>query len=177
MRNFAVMEKETELIYSAAVIDFVTVSTEYCKLLEQCQGADRSDFVNTMLKLLPMIYLKASFLPEMEESEGFNNPAVTEEDYNYIQQIVRDLIGEEDDYLDTFQSDYKYSDQPIRVSISENMADVYQALRNFIEIYRQGIDEAMEVALYDVSEAFKLYWGLTLLNALRALHAIQFPMD
>jgi nitrate/nitrite-specific signal transduction histidine kinase len=72
--------------------------------------------------------------------------------------------------------DFKYSEQPILCTISENLADVYQALRNLLEIFRSNYEDAMQVALYDTVEEFKLYWGQTLLNALKALHDVRFSV-
>ena len=81
---------------------------------------------------------------------------------------------DKDDYLDVFVEDFKYSDRPIRQTISENLADVYQNLRNFIEVYRQGYDDAMLQALSEVVVTFELEWGQKLLNALRALHDVKY---
>lgn len=167
-------EEEKPIIYSPAVIDFITISTEFCKQLEQCRETKKEVFIDTLCKLLPMIYLKVSLLPAIGEIDGYNQDYVTEEDYNFIQSSLAEIFGENDAYLDTFKDDFKYSEHAILSTISEGVADVYQPLRNLIEIYRQGFDDAMEVALYDCYEQFKVYWGQTLLNALRAIHAVRY---
>ena len=59
-------------------------------------------------------------------------------------------------------------------TISENLADIYQALRNFVEVVRGGHEEALQVALYDIKEQFALSWGQKLLGALRALHENRY---
>ena len=41
-------------------------------------------------------------------------------------------MGDKDDYLDVFVQDMVYSDQPIKKSISEDLADIYQDLKDFI---------------------------------------------
>ena len=51
----AVMTNETPYIYSQSVLDFVRVSTEYCKYIEQCQGSSLADFTRMMRGLLPMV--------------------------------------------------------------------------------------------------------------------------
>ena len=109
-----------------------------------------------------------------DEEEGFVEHPVTENDYNYVRNCVADLLMDKDDYLDVFVEDFKYSDRPIRQTISENLADVYQNLRNFIEVYRQGYDDAMLQALSEVVVTFELEWGQKLLNALRALHDVKY---
>ena len=69
-------------IYRRDVLDFVTIATEFCKQVEQCSGSERSEFVSVMQRLLPMIYLKATMVEEVEEGIGYVDPAVTEEDYS-----------------------------------------------------------------------------------------------
>ncbi|MBR1732988.1 MAG: DUF5063 domain-containing protein [Alloprevotella sp.] len=161
-------------IYAPDVLDFIRVATEYCKQLEQCEGEQRGRFMDVMLRLLPMLYLKVSMLHDQSETAGYNEAKVTEEDYNYIRACVAGVMGERDDYLDVFVEDFRYSDQPVLQTVSENLADVYQALRDLVEIFREGHEESMQVALSETLERFQLYWGQTLLNALRALHDAKY---
>lgn len=165
---------ETSPLYAPAVLDFVTVATEFCRRVETCGETDREELGNILRPLLAMIYLKASLLPTVETSAGFNEERVTEADYDFVRHNVAAVLGEQDDYLDVFVEDFKYSDQPVLCTVSEDLADVYQALRNMVEVYRGGHDEAMAVALADVREQFGLYWGQKLLNALRALHDARY---
>ena len=165
---------EESQIYSQKTLELITVASEYCKTLEHCREFEQQDFIDIMRNLLPMIYLKASLIGEIEEADGYNEPKVTEDDYNYIRSGVASILAEKDDFLDVFIEDFKYSEQPILCTISENLADVYQALRNLLEIFRSNYEDAMQVALYDTIEDFKMYWGQTLLNALKALHDVRF---
>lgn len=167
---------EESQIYSPKTLEFITVASEYCKALEHCREFEQHDFIDVMRNLLPMVYLKVSLIGEIEEAEGYNDPKVTEDDYNYVRSGVAAVLAEKDDYLDVFVEDFKYSEQPILCTISENLADIYQALRNLLEVFRSNYEDAMQVALYDTVEDFKLYWGQTLLNALKALHDVRFSV-
>lgn len=171
------METEEKFIYSRPVLDFITVCTEYCKFLEQPTTTERLEFVDIMRGLLPMLYLKASLLKEVPEEPGFNEPRVTEEDYDYIRGNVAQIMGERDDFLDVFVEDFKYSDQPVLCTISENLADIYQIVRELVETFRGGYEEAMQVALVEALNEFELQWGQKLLNALRALHDVRFSSN
>lgn len=164
------MTTEKKYIYSQPVLDFITVSTEYCKYLEQCQSEDFASFTRVMLGILPMIYLKMTLIGEVPEVQGWNEAKLTEEDYNYIQANVAAVMADKDDFLDVFVEDFKYSEHPVLCTVSENLADIYQQLREMVETFREGCEESMEVALYDVAEEFRLQWGQKLLNALRAIH-------
>lgn len=41
-----------------------------------------------------------------------------------------------------------------------------------VEAFRNEIDEAMEVALFECMEEFRMHWGQQLLGALRAMHEL-----
>ena len=113
-------------------------------------------------------------LPDIEEISGYVDPCVTEDDYEYIRRNVSRIMGEYDDYLDVFVEEFKYSDQPVLRTVSEDLADIYQTLRNLVEQFRRGHEEAMQVSLFEAKEEFKLSWGQKLLNALKALHDFRF---
>lgn len=171
------MESEERYIYSQPVLDFVTVSTEFCKYLEQSQGLEVADFLRVMRGLLPMVYLKATLLGNVPEVPGWTENRLTEADYDFIRSNVAVLLGAKDDFLDVFVEDFKYSEHPVLCTVSENLADVYQQLRELVETFRTGDEESMQVALYETMEEFRLQWGQKLLNALRALHDVSMEME
>lgn len=161
-----------ERIYRRDILDFVTVATEFCKQVEQCSGSERGEFTAVMQRLLPMVYLKAAFIDEIEEGVGYVDAVVTESDYEYVRTQIAAIMRDADDYLDVFVEQFRYSDAPVVCTVSESLADVYQALRNMVEAFRNEIDEAMEVALFECMEEFRMHWGQQLLGALRAMHEL-----
>ena len=97
------MEKESQTIFDKNVIEFVTVAAEFCAFLERAESMKRSDFVDTSLKILPLLYLKASLLPPCERlGEEELETYVTEEVYEILRLNLAELMGEKDDYLDVF---------------------------------------------------------------------------
>ena len=161
-----------ERIYRRDILAFVTVATEFCKQVEQCSGSERGEFTTVMQRLLPMVYLKAAFIDEIEEGVGYVDAVVTESDYEYVRTQIAAIMRDADDYLDVFVEQFRYSDAPVVCTVSESLADVYQALRNMVEAFRNEIDEAMEVALFECMEEFRMHWGQQLLGALRAMHEL-----
>lgn len=106
------------------------------------------DFVDKATKLLPLLYLKASLLPEVEsEEETELELSVSEDMYESVRSRIAGLLGERDSYLETFHADMRYSDTPIAAFISENLADVYQDTGNFVSLFRQGNEEVMQEAI------------------------------
>jgi hypothetical protein len=57
-------------------------------------------------------------------------------------------------------------------TISEDMADLYQELRDFTSIYSRGMEEFMNDAAWELKERFAEHWGAKLLRALQALHTL-----
>lgn len=173
-------QEEQSPVYSRNVMELVTVAVEYCAYLEHTEGKVRMDFVDTMLKLLPLLYLKAALLPKYEimDSDYFSEGFVTEDNYNIVRANINIIMGEKDDYLEVFMEDMKYSESPILATISENLADIYQELKNFVMAYKNAADEEqMMNALAEVKGEFQLSWGQKLVNVQRALHEVHYSED
>jgi hypothetical protein len=169
------MGKESQTIFDRNVIEFVTVAAEFCNFLEQSENIKRLQFVDTSLKILPLLYLKASMLPECKMiGEEAPENYVTEETYEVLRMNLTDILAEKDDYLDVFIKDMVYSDQPIKKSIAEDLADIYQDIKDFIFVFQLGLNETMNDSLAICQEHFKEYWGQTLVNTMRALHDIRY---
>lgn len=166
---------DNQILYSNNVIDFTTVAAETCVYLERAAEYSKQNFISRGVKLLSLLYLKTTLLDDLNtESEGFLERFVTETDYLYIKNQVEQLLGADDSFLEVFHPDMPYSDTPIAAFISENLADIYQELKDFIENFQIGEAEIMISALIACVEAFAEHWGQKLLNALRALHNLRF---
>lgn len=163
------------IVYSKNVIEFVTVAAETCLFLEHAAEFPRTDFVQKSIKLLPLLYLDASLL-EIPETVFDDVPEkfVNEDDYQFVREQVEQLLGADDSYLEVFHPDMAISDTPIAAFVSENLADIYQELKDFAASYQLGDIDIMNDALAACLDAFGEHWGQKLLNALRALHALRF---
>lgn len=172
------MKKESQTIFDKNVIEFVTVAAEFCAFLERAESMKCSTFVDTSLKILPLLYLKASMLPKCE-TIGDEAPEtyVTEEIYEILRINLAGLMGDKDDYLDVFVQDMVYSDQPIKKSISEDLADIYQDIKDFIFVFQLGLNETMNDSLAICQENFGMLWGQKLVNTLRALHDVKYNLQ
>lgn len=168
-------EQLKEIVYSKDSIEFVTVAVQYCAYLENFTTITEPELTDKLTKILPLLYLKASLIPETDTvNDEDPEITVTEEDYNYISSKIYNIFLNNDTYLEVFLQDMKYSETPISASISEDLADIYQDLRNFISVFERGITENMNDALYLCAENFKTYWGQKLVNVLRALHSLKY---
>lgn len=165
----------SQVIFDKNTVEFVTVAAEFCGFLERAEKMKRSTFLDTTLKILPLLYLKASMLPPVDL---FNDEApehyVTEEIYEVLRINISAVLAEKDDYLEVFLPEMAYSDTPIKKNISEDLADIYQDIKDFIFVFQLGLNETMNDALYICKENFGQYWGQKLVNTLRALHDVKY---
>jgi hypothetical protein len=172
------MRKEpfSEVVYSKHVIELATVANESCSLMEAVDQCSRKDFITRVQKLFPLLYLKAALLPEpdIEMSDDAPEKFVSEQDYNFILHKLEVKLGQFDAYHEVFDPSIEYSDVAIEATISENIADIYQDLRDFILSYRIGTLEVMNDALWECRTNFEQYWGQRLVNGLRAIHNLVY---
>lgn len=168
-------EKNSQVIFDKNTVEFVTVAAEFCGFMERVSDMKRRDFVDKSLKLLPLLYLKASLLPACERMEETDPETfVTETDYEVLRSSVASLLGEYDDYLDVFLDDMAYSDTPIHQNISECLADIYQPVKDFICVFQLGLEQTMNDSLAICRELFAEFWGQRLVNVMRALHDVKY---
>lgn len=167
-----------EIVYSRDTIEFVTVAVQYCGYFESFEDVSEAELIDKLTKLLPLLYLKAALVPETDIINEEEEPeiTVTEGDYSYISSKLYDVFQNNDAYLEVFLQDMKYSDTPITASISEDLSDIYQDLKNFITVFERGVTDNMNDALYFCIENFKSYWGQKLVNVLRALHSLKYTI-
>jgi hypothetical protein len=60
------MNGKEDIVFSRNTVEFVTVAAEYCAYVERSNEHARKEFIETLLKLLPLLYLKAQMLPDGE---------------------------------------------------------------------------------------------------------------
>ncbi len=165
-------------VYEKNVIEFVTVVNEYCGFVEKADSFSKRNFISKAQKLLPLLYLKASLLPDVESMQDEENEKfVTEGDYHMIYHTIHEKLGEDDDYLEVFDPMMQESEGPIPQSIAENFSDIYQDIKDFVMVYRVGTIEVMNDALWELNMGFANDWGQKLVNVIRAIHMVQFKKD
>ncbi len=163
------------LVYSKNVIEFITVANEFCSFLERAEELESADFMSRLQKLLPFLYIKASLIPEFDfEAEDDLERYVSEIDYNIIQQHVAAHTGAGDDYQEVFLPGMQFSESALTASISENVADIYQDIKELVMSFRTLSEEVMAQALFECRQNFTQLWGQKLVNCLRAIHSLIY---
>lgn len=164
-----------EIIYSKNVVEFVTVANEYCAVIEQVSKSSARDNLQKLQKLVPLLYLKATLLPKTEQMlDDELETYISELDYNVIHQKWLQLLNENDAFYEVFDPSIQFGHETVTASISENLLDVYQDLKNFLISYSIGNEEVMNDALYECVLHFEEFWGQQLVNVLRAIHMLVY---
>jgi hypothetical protein len=169
------MEPETDrnTVYSKNVIEFVAVATEYCHLIESVTKNKTEVLVEITRKLLSLLYLKTSMVPDFQpllddELEKY----VSELDYNLWLEKWNQKLGEYDLYYEVFDPEIQFGSETVTASISEGLLDIYQDLKNCVTAYSLGDEDIMYDAVAECITHFKDVWGQRLVNVLRALHQL-----
>jgi len=171
-------EFNLEQVYSQQVTDLVTVAGEYCAFVENTIRFSKIDFLDKARKILAMLYLKISVLHRFEAIfEDENERFVTEEEWDYVHMSVKKKLGFHDEYREVFDPLTHEQLEQSTASISDNLADIYQDLKNFINLYNVGNEEMMNDAIWECQLNFEEFWGQKLLNALKAIHSVLFSGD
>jgi hypothetical protein len=149
----------------------VAVANEFCKYAEHASELKGDELLKIFQRILPLMYLKASLLPQFDPFfEDGNEKFVTEPDWIRVRDIFREKFGTADDYLEVFDDKMKESEGPVTSSISENMADIYQDMKDFLLLYQTGTSEVMNDAVWECRLNFETFWGQKLVNSMRAIH-------
>ena len=169
------MDANSDPVYSRNVVEFVAVANEFCKYAEHASTLKGDELLKILQRILPLMYLKASLLPQLEPFfEDGNEKFVTEADWNIINDTLREKFGTANDYLEVFDEKINQSEGPIASSISENMADIYQDMKDFLLLYQTGTEEVMNDAVWECGMNFENFWGQKLVNSMRAIHKFLY---
>lgn len=159
------------------LINLVALSAEYCSAVENCREMELKELTDTLLGQLPRLYyefhdIDAGESASLDEWGVGVSDHLDEQQYESVRMQLAVAFGEDDTYLETFEKDMKYSDTPIATTISENLADLYQPLYDFVVEVRESDGENLEEAFRACKESFREYWSQTLCNVMRALNSL-----
>jgi hypothetical protein len=165
------MDTNQDPVYSRNVVEFVAVANEFCKYTEHASELKGDEILKIMQRILPLMYLKASLLPKLDAFfEDGNEKFVTEADWNSINDTLKEKFGTANDFLEVFDEKITESEGPVVSGISENLADIYQDMKDFLLLYQTGTVEVMNDAVWECRMNFENFWGQKLVNSLQAIH-------
>ena len=164
-------QKMDEPAYSTPVIEMLTVANEYCLFIDRIEKFPSDELYPFIQKLLTLLYLKGSLLPEVEvEDDAANERFVTAEQWENIFSTLRDKFASEDEFwvLDLEGPD---DTTPIKASLSEMLTDIYQDLQDFVLLYQKVSRAAKQNAVLECKSLFLSHWGIRAVDVLKVLHS------
>jgi len=156
-------------VYSRNVLEFITVAHDYCITMNKAANLKKKQLLDYSRKVLPLLYLKADLLPEIEvQNPEANERFVTEEEWQSLFNHLRQIFGDQDEFWFTDQD----SNPPEmkKGSLSEHFADIYQDLNDFVILYQKNSIFAKENAVAEIEKLFRINWGIRVVNTLKILH-------
>ncbi len=160
-------------VYSNALVEFVKAANEFCRFLEELEGTEGKAFISESVAQLAELYVL--FLRVGETEPVFDSspePTVTEQEWSALFQRIAGILGSSNDILRMAGEDEFDRSELVNHTISEDMADIYQEMRDFTVIYARGLEELMNDAAWELKVRFAEHWGTKLLRALSALHLL-----
>ena len=160
-------------VYSSEMVEFVKAANACCDYLEQLKGTEGRAFIADSVRLLSAVY--ATLIVTGGTEPVFDSPAeptVTEQEWSELFQRVAQILGPYNDVLRIAEEGEFDRSELVNHTISEDLSDLYQELKDFTSIYSRGIEELMNDAAWELKERFAEHWGIKLLRALLSLHRL-----
>ncbi len=169
------MGKESkEIVQSRNVLEFITVTNELCIFLEENDKYDIAFIYTYLQKVLPLLYLKGTLMPDVfVDDDGANERFVTLEQWEKIYLSLLGKTGTDDSFYFIGADDNQDTKQQ-KGSIAENLADIYQDLKDFVLLYQKNKLTAQENAVHSCKVLFEINWGIKALLTNTAIHNILY---
>ena len=156
-------------------LELVKYGTDFCKLMEKADKMPLHELLDGISESLMTIYQKTFTIPRFKTKyESETQKFLTEKKYNNIRLTIMSLLENKDEYTEILDPNRPTNQNIFQASLSEDLTDIYQDLYDFVQWYSIGTFESVNDSLIECLNNFEKYWGIKLLNALRAIHVIRY---
>jgi len=163
-----------DITLSKSVIEMATVANEFCYFLENVEGKDKQIILSFTQRILPLLYLKGSLLPDIEPKDASANERfVTEEQWEVVFTTLRGVFAKDDEFW-IINPEHINETEPLKASLSENIADIYQDMKDFILLMQKNNLAARENAINECSLLFAKHWGYRVGNIFSHIHHLLY---
>lgn len=140
---------------------FLSSAISFCELVENYKTNNDNDKLNKLLISVSSLYAQAMSLPQVEPENIYVS------DFNF--DLPNLNLGKNETYWTVFEP-YTF-EEPVRGSLTDDLIDIYKDLKQGVLLYQR--DEQLE-AIWHWKFHYEYHWGRHALNAMRALHTINF---
>jgi len=168
------MEK-TKVQKKDDLVDFVSLCNAYCHVLDKADKLPLHELLDKSSEALMAVYQKTFVITRFKTRyESDPQKFLTEKQYNKVRLTVMNLLEKRDGYMEVLDPNHVGSHTIFQASLSEDLTDIYQDFYDFVQWYSLGTFESVNDSVIECLSNFEKYWGVKLLNALRAIHVIRY---
>ncbi|HEX2936890.1 MAG TPA: DUF5063 domain-containing protein [Bacteroidales bacterium] len=156
-------------------IDLFRLCSEYCKIIEKAEKVSLHELLDQVSVSLMAVYQKV-FMITRFQTKYENEPKhfLTERQYNKVRNGIKEVLGKKDEYQEIIDPNRPSVRVIFKASISEDLADIYQDFTDFCQWYAEGTFESINDSVIELLNNYDKYWGIKLLNVLKAIHVIRY---
>jgi hypothetical protein len=161
-------------VYSDEMVALVKAANETASFLEDLKGKEVAGFLSEAPIFLVSVY--TAMLESGETDPVFEEgteQVVSEQEWAEVYQQLAEILGAGNAFLRPAEEDEFDRSELVTQTISEDLADIYQELRDFTTNYSRGMEEIMNDAAWELRERFYEHWGKKLLRVLLAIHNLR----
>jgi len=168
------MEKNKEQKVNETLV-LVNLCSQYCKIIDKAEKEELNDFLETVASKMMEIYKQTFEITRFQTRyESEPEKFLSEKQYNKIIKKLKEFFGKRDLYNEIIDPARPTSQSVFQASLAEDLTDIYQDFYDFSEWYSLGTLESINDSIIECLNTFEKYWGIKLLNALRAIHMIRY---
>ncbi|MCL2131004.1 MAG: DUF5063 domain-containing protein [Lentimicrobiaceae bacterium] len=150
--------------------DLFLVASQYCTFIENIASFSEEDVLDYLLKITPLLYLKANLIADFElEDNAAGEQFLTEEQYQLCYLRLREKL-ESVDFFEGFNFE---ENETVSYSLCEILTDTYQDLKDFLLLYAKNTLAAQENAVWLCRTHFVQHWGKKITALLPYLHFLN----
>lgn len=157
------------------IAELLKLCNEYCKLLEKSDKIVLNEFLESLASKMMAIYKQCFEINRFQTRyESDAEKFLSEKQYNKMLKTLRDILDKRDNYNEIIDPNKPASNAVFQASLSEDLTDIYQDFYDFVAWYSLGTLESINDSVIECLNNFEKYWGIKLLNALRAIHLLRY---
>lgn len=151
-----------------AIAEFPAIAEKFCRFIDNCGGFERGRVVHGISVLVARLCEVAARLPSVIPStEGTDFTAEPVDAHvsecGRLSKRLRGQLGDLDEYWEVFDPTQK--EEPLRCSLSQDIAEIYLDLREALKIQTSGA--SLDDIYFDWRLAFRSHWGRHATSALK----------
>ena len=167
------MEDNLNKVKNKTVLEMIAVAHEFNVFTEDVAKKEVNDILGFYEKILPLMYVKASLLPDIEVSDASANERyVAEEHWEGVFMALKGKFEKGDSFWELDENM-----DSVKASLSEKLADIYQDTKDFVILFQKNSLGAKENATHEIKRLFKVHWGPRAILVLGQLHQLLYTKE